>query len=575
MSAVARRWRILALVLALCAGASGCASRPAKSSVPAASRLAAPLSGPAYAAYLRGRLALLEGRYDNAVASYREALALAPDEPRIGAALLGAMQKAGRRQEARATVAAFTSRWPKDAAIWSAAAAIYRWFGEAAASREANARAFALDPGDASITIAYADSLAGNAQRAARAEAIYRTHLAKRPRSHQVRLALALLLIDAGNLRDGETELRAVVEANPDDLVARVRLAMVLRLRGQQQQATELLRRTFERSGNDIGVGEFLFLQLVESNAIDDAKRVAALVAQGRASVERTALLAEWALLLDDAKGALEQFQTLTGRGDPIGEIGVIRALISLGRTAQAESHAVALASDQAPAAVAIPALLAAAKLASLRGDDAVALERAERAYAAAPESADTLATLVEVAEIAGKLPRIRAVLESSLQQAEVDAAHVRVYAAFAARDGRQQRAIELLDKVVRFDPTDLESKNQLAFVLIEANQRLDDAEALLLETYREVPLAAPVLDSLCWLRHRQGRFAEALNLCERAARLAPQEPEILIHLATLRAETGDAPGAREALSRAAKTTWNRHTRATAHRQSRALLNKE
>ncbi|HTL31849.1 MAG TPA: tetratricopeptide repeat protein, partial [Kofleriaceae bacterium] len=61
------------------------------------------------------------------------------------------------------------------------------------------------------------------------------------------------------------------------------------------------------------------------------------------------------------------------------------------------------------------------------------------------------------------------------------------------------------------------------------------------------------ILDSWGWLRFQQGKTKEAVAALDRAARFAPREPEILVHLATAQAAAGAPRKAAELLDRAKK----------------------
>src|SRR6476659_5252491 len=71
-----------------------------------------PLPAPAYAHYVRGRVAAYEGDYALAAEELRAAAAAAPDEPRIEVERIRALIKAGRKLDARAAITAAEAKWP-------------------------------------------------------------------------------------------------------------------------------------------------------------------------------------------------------------------------------------------------------------------------------------------------------------------------------------------------------------------------------------------------------------------------------------------------------------------------------
>src|SRR5690349_939076 len=105
-----------------------------------------PLSGPAYAHYLRGRVAGYEGDHALAAEELRAAAAAAPGEPRIEVERIRALLKAGRKHDAQLAIAAAETRWPASWDVWVAAADLARVSGALGAARAAYQRAVAIDP---------------------------------------------------------------------------------------------------------------------------------------------------------------------------------------------------------------------------------------------------------------------------------------------------------------------------------------------------------------------------------------------------------------------------------------------
>ncbi len=93
----------------------------------------------------------------------------------------------------------------------------------------------------------------------------------------------------------------------------------------------------------------------------------------------------------------------------------------------------------------------------------------------------------------------------------------------------------------------DHNNANSIGYVAAELNTRLPEAETLLLFAVESRPSNSAYLDSLGWLRFRQGRLPEAQELIERA--LAVGEPDIgggvlWAHLGEVKLARGDRAGA-------------------------------
>jgi len=128
--------------------------------------------------------------------------------------------------------------------------------------------------------------------------------------------------------------------------------------------------------------------------------------------------------------------------------------------------------------------------------------------------------------------------------------------AGIAALRDRNLQAKEFYQLALRFEPEHPWACNDYGYMLVDRDEELDEAERLLLIAYEALPERTNVLDSIGWLRYRQGRFdgpEGALALLERAA-AAPDgsvNATILDHLGDVRWMTGDAPGAADAWERA------------------------
>ncbi len=107
-------------------------------------------------------------------------------------------------------------------------------------------------------------------------------------------------------------------------------------------------------------------------------------------------------------------------------------------------------------------------------------------------------------------------------------------YAVAAEKAGLPERSEELLEKAIEVSGGGHSmSCNYLAYTWIDKNERLEEAEGLLAVALEKEPGNPAYLDSLGWLRFRQGRFGEALVLLLEAAELLEgQDPAIYDHIA-------------------------------------------
>jgi len=97
-------------------------------------------------------------------------------------------------------------------------------------------------------------------------------------------------------------------------------------------------------------------------------------------------------------------------------------------------------------------------------------------------------------------------------------------------RLGQHEAAEGHLRKLVALHPNFAHGLNALGYLLADANRDLDEAERLLTRALTLAPNDPFILDSVGWLRYRQGRPEEALTLLQSAYR-RQYDPEIAAHL--------------------------------------------
>ncbi len=129
------------------------------------------------------------------------------------------------------------------------------------------------------------------------------------------------------------------------------------------------------------------------------------------------------------------------------------------------------------------------------------------------------------------------------------------VLAGVAAARERDTQAILVYQRALEFQPDHPWVCNDYGYMLAEAGRQLDEAERLLTIAYERLPDRASVLDSIGWLRYKQGRFLDqdglpgALTLLTRAGASAEggSNPTIQDHIGDTLWMTGDADKARAA----------------------------
>ncbi len=122
---------------------------------------------------------------------------------------------------------------------------------------------------------------------------------------------------------------------------------------------------------------------------------------------------------------------------------------------------------------------------------------------------------------------------------------------------GDQAKAIEYYKKALEANPAQVVSANNLAYLMLQGGQNLDEALTLAQTARRGAPNSPNTADTLAWVYYAKGRYASARDLLEDAAKLAPKDPSIHYHLGMAYSKLGDKAAATLNLKKAAELDPN------------------
>jgi tetratricopeptide (TPR) repeat protein len=160
---------------------------------------------------------------------------------------------------------------------------------------------------------------------------------------------------------------------------------------------------------------------------------------------------------------------------------------------------------------------------------------------------------LPRLAGIDAELPLSEALYEISIIYALID---------------RQESAITLLREAIALNPAHAMALNNLGYTRLEMGHADPETQESIEQAHRLAPADANVLDTVGWLRYKQGMFqaqgatAGAAGLIERAlARSGEPSPEVFDHLGDIRWRLGDRDGAAQAWRQAEQILENAERR--------------
>lgn len=489
---------------------------------------------------------------DLGLAALRAAFDKEPGQLKVASALVTLYLRRGDVRNATAVADALLRRLPNEAAAHNLAGAVRGAARQPAEARAAYLKALALQPGlvPARLNLARLDAAEGRFDAARqRLEAL----LKDAPGNGQALTELARLEVQAGRLDAARQLLEKAQAAQPGEMASGLELLAVHRRLGQPGAALALARQLIAQRPDDPVVIE----------ALGRAQMAVGDGVQARATFANLARMAG-----PDPRYlvAVGQLQLTAGAANDAGasaekalamKPGFMPALVL-----QVEAEILA---GNLPRAETLQRQLAArgrnADSLRLEGDIALARRNprdAARLYQAAFDltpSPVLAQRAFRAAFEAGQGERGLAVLERWLQTHPDDLQAQEALAEGYLRQGRLALARTAYEVLLARDQHNPVAANNLAQVLM----RLDDRGALEMaeRAVRLAPASGDALDTLGWIQARSGAFDAALKTLREARLRMPESRELRYHLAWALYRSGRRDEARDELASALKARGN------------------
>jgi Tfp pilus assembly protein PilF len=504
-----------------------------------------------------------EERWQEAAAELQRALIFDDESPELQAHLAEIFMRLGRLSDAAAAIhASFKIEVTPDGLM--AQAHLRQAQGEVAGAVQSLRQAvgkvdFADEPDTAEavyLELAEAQILALDVPAAAStlADLCHRE-----PASLSGHMRLMAVAWALGDMAQSEAQLRQTLTQEPNHIEALTALAWLLAAQGRNDEARRAFREALDRGEGSleiaaayarflVGIGEGkaaeqLADDLVSPLAGSDPESLA-----GSIELQRSAHLLDRALALvkkaqeagisDDAKARL----TLT-------------AAALLKELDQSDEALATLVAVPKTSPLFFEARLRAAELLREQGKTAEAARLAESAAAAAGDNAgqklDAAIALAFIDEKRGDAVMAAHRLEA-LQASQPDQARLTLsLAMIEERRGAWQRALDLVEPLIKKKPNSVEVLNFWGFVAADHSHDLDRARRRLQAAAALEPGTGAVLDSLGWVSFRAGQLDKAGVFLEQAGRLDLADAEILSHLGDLYAKRSEPERAAAAYRKA------------------------
>ncbi|MDP2340858.1 MAG: tetratricopeptide repeat protein [Deltaproteobacteria bacterium] len=387
--------------------------------------------------------------------------------------------------------------------------------------------------------------------------------LATKPDDDDALISLRDLLLALGRFDDAAVAAADFARAHGDGQEVRVMLLASLALRDHPsgvEEARALAKAWLDDDGGD-DTRRLVADGFERAGLIDDAVACLAAAPAPRAlvSLERARLLLHQRKPEDAAALACPVASRAGGIEERLQEFAVTLCARAEADGGDVDGAVLRLieASSVRPRSVRLVEALRSVVPRAQASRQAAARQHVERLLADNPE-ADLVIAAAFVKDAAGDHAGGKALLTTALAKRPADRALVFGHARLldqqalpgAAGNDDARGAVELVERLVERSGADVDTLNFMAFTLAEHQLRADVARSYAWRAVLLDPLNGYVQDTLGWARLVAGDVDDATATLQRAARLSPDEGEILFHLATALFRQKNKAQARETLAK-------------------------
>lgn len=332
-------------------------------------------------------------------------------------------------------------------------------------------------------------------------------------------LALSQLHLALRHLPDAESFARSAMTKAPNLLDARLALAKVQLAKGNSGEAEPILRDIVARAPKSaVAHAQLGRLELAKKNG-----------KAARAAFERALTLSP---LDADALGGLAYLDLQAGRPD-------------------AATKRLKAALESSPKDVRL--LMLSAKAHAAVRDLATSEKLLKQVIEIDPASIDAYGLLVAIYETQGRSDQALVELETLSKERPTLASTHTVRGVILQGKNRRAEAKAAYRKALGLDSTAAVSANNLAWMMAEDNENLDEALQLAQAARAQAPDSAAIADTLGWVFLKKGQPDSAIPPLQDATRDEPDNAGYQYHLGFAYAKRGDIKLARASLEKALK----------------------
>jgi tetratricopeptide (TPR) repeat protein len=422
------------------------------------------------------------------------------------------------------------------------------------------------------------------------AVAVYEKALGEDAGNHDLRRAYAEALLGAGRMTAAGVELQKILQANPNDGTAHLRLGQLHRQEGRFDEARQEFEKARRLLPDSLEVPYQLVLledslgnsdQAIEilQELIKRSERPEGQYTVGEASnlavfLERLGLIYRSQEKFDSARETFARIAALGREHAPRGEALLIETLRLNRQTPKAlEESEAALQKypDDRPLRVLRASLLAD------QGRVEEAIQLLQGMLKGTPADRDVYLSIAQTYSQAKRFAEAEQAAEKVLAMSPKpeDQEYARfILGSIYERQKKYDLAEEQFHKVLAVNPLNAAASNYLGYMLADRGIRLEESVKYIRKALELEPNNGAYLDSLGWAYFKMNRYELAEPHLEKAARLISTDPTIQEHLGHLYLRLGKKELAERAWERALKE-WPNSTSSDFDADQAAKLQKQ
>lgn len=350
-----------------------------------------------------------------------------------------------------------------------------------------------------------------------------------------------------------EETLRNTLKTSPGDVATLLDLSRLLKQRGQAREARTLVEQAATLVPKDIGVQQMLFRIQSEQNDLAAARRTADAVV---INLPKDPVGPYLQGLLDEAQGkpdlAIKDYERSlelqpTG-AEPLAAL--TRLYAKAGQYARAYKRLDAVLALKPDSVVAMNLK---GELLNSQGRSAEAAQQFESAIAGVPGWWIPYRNLASARLRARQSEQAIAALRAGMDKTRESVLGMDL-ASIYEQLGKWDQAIDTYNDLLQREPTSVPAQNNLAMLLV--THRTDGgslARATQLAQALEKSTDPAVMDTVAWVRFKNGDYPQALSILQQANTKVPNSPILRYHLGMAQLKSGDRSGARSSIEAALK----------------------